>query len=149
MMTSSNGTIFRVTGPLCGEFTGPRWIPLTKASDAELCCFLWTAPWVNNRESGDLRRHRVHYDVIEMKPLCLDKYTLCFPEHLWCERFDIICALPIAFPIFPVSFSNYKTLCDTVVRLHDVVQTTWIFNNPDLWCNAIDVITNTQFGSEW
>ena len=27
---------FRVTGPLCGEFTGHRWIPLTKASDAEL-----------------------------------------------------------------------------------------------------------------
>ena len=27
MMTSSNGNIFRVTGPLCGEFTGNRWIP--------------------------------------------------------------------------------------------------------------------------
>ena len=26
MMTSSNGNIFRVTGHLCGEFTGPRWI---------------------------------------------------------------------------------------------------------------------------
>ena len=30
-MTSSNGNIFRVTGHLCGEFTGPRWIPRTKA----------------------------------------------------------------------------------------------------------------------
>ena len=39
MMTSSNGNIFRVTGHLCGEFTGRR----TKASDAELC-FLWSAP---------------------------------------------------------------------------------------------------------
>ena len=39
MMTSSNGNIFRVTGHLCGEFAGPRWIPRTKASDAELCCF--------------------------------------------------------------------------------------------------------------
>ena len=27
IMTSSNGNIFRVTGHLCGEFTGPRWIP--------------------------------------------------------------------------------------------------------------------------
>ena len=36
IMTSSNGNIFRVTGHLCGEFTGPRWIPRTKASDAEL-----------------------------------------------------------------------------------------------------------------
>ena len=42
MMTSSNGNIFRVTGHLCGEFTGPRWIPRTKASDTELWCFLWT-----------------------------------------------------------------------------------------------------------
>ena len=44
MMTSSNGNIFRVTGPLCGEFTGHWWIPLTKASDAELWCLLWSAP---------------------------------------------------------------------------------------------------------
>ena len=42
MMTSSNGSIFRVTGHLCGEFTGPRWIPHTKASDAELWCLLWS-----------------------------------------------------------------------------------------------------------
>ena len=27
MMTSSNGTIFRVTGPLCGEFIGPGEFP--------------------------------------------------------------------------------------------------------------------------
>ena len=44
MMTSSNENIFRVTGPLWGKFTGHRWIPLTKASDAELWCFLWSAP---------------------------------------------------------------------------------------------------------
>ena len=38
-MTSSNGNIFRVTGHLCGEFTGPRWIPRTKASDASFDVF--------------------------------------------------------------------------------------------------------------
>ena len=27
MITSSNGNIFGVTGPLCGDFTGHRWIP--------------------------------------------------------------------------------------------------------------------------
>ena len=42
--TSLNGNIFCVTGPLCWEFTGNRCIPLTKASDAELWCFLWSAP---------------------------------------------------------------------------------------------------------
>ena len=43
------------------------WIPRTKASDAELWCFSLTCAWindkVNNRETGDLRRHRGHYDV--------------------------------------------------------------------------------------
>ena len=57
--------------PFCGEFTGHRWITLTKASDAELWCPLWSAPWINgwvkNREAGDLRRHFAHYDVIVMK----------------------------------------------------------------------------------
>ena len=38
------GTFFRITGHLCGEFTGHWWIPHTKASDAELWCFLWSAP---------------------------------------------------------------------------------------------------------
>ena len=44
MMTSSNGNIFHITGHLCGEFNGCRWIPRTKASDAELWGFLWSAP---------------------------------------------------------------------------------------------------------
>ena len=44
IMTSSNGNIIRVTGPLCWEFTGHPWIPHPNASDAELWCFLWSAP---------------------------------------------------------------------------------------------------------
>ena len=67
MMTSSNGNIFRVTGPLRVEFTDHRWIPFTKASDAELWCFFscaWINSWVNNREAGNLSRHRTHYDII-------------------------------------------------------------------------------------
>ena len=35
---------FPFLGPLCGDFTGHRWIPLTKASDAERWCFLWFEP---------------------------------------------------------------------------------------------------------
>ena len=38
---SSNGNIFRVIGPLCGEFTGQRWISRTKASDADLWYFFF------------------------------------------------------------------------------------------------------------
>ena len=46
MMTLSNGNIFRVAGPLCGEFTGHQL--------------------VNNLEAGDLRSHHTHSDVIVM-----------------------------------------------------------------------------------
>ena len=44
MMTSSNGNIYCVTGPLWAEFHGHRWIPLIKASDVGFWCFLWSAP---------------------------------------------------------------------------------------------------------
>ena len=44
-----------------------RWTPHTKASDAEFLMFslicVWMNGWVNNREAGDLRCHRGHYDV--------------------------------------------------------------------------------------
>ena len=70
MMASSNGNTSRVTGPLCGEFTGHRWITLIKTSDAELWYFLWFTPWINgwvtHREAGDLRHHRTLNDVIVM-----------------------------------------------------------------------------------
>ena len=63
IMTSSNGNIFRVTGHLCGEFTGPRqW---HGALMFALIC-VWINGWVNNREAGDMRRHRARYDVIVM-----------------------------------------------------------------------------------
>ena len=58
--------IFRVTGPLWGKSTGNRWIPLTKAGEAELWCLLWSAP--EQRRRRWLRRHRTHYDVTVMLP---------------------------------------------------------------------------------
>ena len=64
MMTSSNGNIFRVTGHLCGEFPTQR--PVTGALMFSLIC-VWIIGWVNNREAGDLRRYRAHYDVSVMQ----------------------------------------------------------------------------------
>ena len=70
MMTSSNGNIFRVTGPLEGKSTGHRCILLTKGTGAKLWCFPWSAPeqtvQANTGDAGDLRRHRTHYDVTVM-----------------------------------------------------------------------------------
>ena len=70
MKTSSNENIFRVTDPLCGEFTGRWWIPHHKGQWRGALMFsligTWTSGWVYNRYAGDLRRHRAHYDVIVM-----------------------------------------------------------------------------------
>ena len=63
-MASSNGNIFRVTGPLWGESTGDRWIPITKASGAELGAIFDLR--LNKRDTGDLRRHCVTVMVIAM-----------------------------------------------------------------------------------
>ena len=69
MMTSSNGNIFRLTGPLCGEFTGASEFstqrPVTRSFDVFFDLRL-NKRLSNNREAGDLRRRRCHYDVIVM-----------------------------------------------------------------------------------
>ena len=58
---------FPVTGPLWGEFTGHRWIPLTKASDSKLWCFFNPVPeQMVEQTIADLRRHRGHYDITVM-----------------------------------------------------------------------------------
>ena len=65
MMTSSNGNIFRVTGPLCGEFTGPGELPVQRPVTRSFDVFfdLRQNKRLNNREAGDFWRHRVDYDV--------------------------------------------------------------------------------------
>ena len=70
MITSSNGNIFRVTGPLCGGIhrsvvKSPQKGQWRGALMFSFIC-AWINDWVNNREAGDLRRHRAHHDVIVM-----------------------------------------------------------------------------------
>ena len=95
MMTSSNGSIFRVTGPLCGEFTGPRWIPHTKASDAELWCFLWSTPnkrlskqmqgWWFETHSPPLWRHSNDKCTVISLPLRVSKMRKYFRMEETCD----------------------------------------------------------------
>ena len=49
--------------PVPGEFPTQR--PVTHSFD-NFFDLAWINGWVNNREAGDLRRYRVHYDVIVM-----------------------------------------------------------------------------------
>ena len=102
MVTSSKGKKIRVTGPLRGESTGHRWIPLTKASDAEFWCFLWSS--LNKRLSKQSKHmclgcHRDHYDAIVMlnsmilqpmeawikrTPFCRLHFEKDFSERVFC-----------------------------------------------------------------
>ena len=70
MMTSSNRNIFRITGPLWGEFTSHRWHGALMFS----LIYAWTHDWVNNRDTFDVRRHHAHDDVSVM----IVKYSKCW-----------------------------------------------------------------------
>ena len=61
MMTSSNGKIFRVTGPLWGESTDRPH----KSQWHGALMFSFICAWTNveHRYASDLRRHGAHYDV--------------------------------------------------------------------------------------
>ena len=54
-----------------GEFPSQR--PVTRSFVFSLICF-WINGWVNSCESGDLRRHRTHYDFIVMEITWLNIY---------------------------------------------------------------------------
>ena len=71
ILTSSNGSISRVTGPSCGEFIGHRWIPLNSPHKGRCrralissLIWAWINGWVNTRRADDSRRHRAHSEVI-------------------------------------------------------------------------------------
>ena len=51
--------------------------------------YAWINGWVNNREAGDLRRHRAHYDVIVMR--CSGyQWIMCLWCHLKHSHDDVI-----------------------------------------------------------
>ena len=52
--------------PVTGEIPARR--PVTQSFGVSLIC-AWKSGWVNNRDAGDLRRHRAHYNVIVMMVL--------------------------------------------------------------------------------
>ena len=78
---------FRVTGHLCGEFTGPpvnsphkgKWRGALMFS---LICARING-WENNGEAGDLRSHRDHYDVTVMQHRIIPHCTVvcCVVRH--------------------------------------------------------------------
>ena len=97
MMTLSNGSIFRVTGPLCG---GIHRSPVNSRHKGQwrgalIFSLIW-APingWVNNGVTGNFRRHRAHYDVTVIicsnvswvRPLCLRRVSRNIYMYIGCD----------------------------------------------------------------
>ena len=74
---------FSVLLALC---TGIHWSPVNSPHKGQwrgslmfsLIC-VWTNGWANNRDAGDLRRHRVHYGVIVIflfNKLCIQWFSM-------------------------------------------------------------------------
>ena len=99
---SKNTSKLGVTGfcagnsPVTGEFPAQR--PVTRSFDVFFDC-AWINGWVNNREAGDLRRHRAHYDVTVMswdmtyvlsKMLDRKSYRNMLPSNHWKHVFILL-----------------------------------------------------------
>ena len=71
----------------------------------------WTNGWINNRDAGDLRRHRAHYDVTVMN--CNIQYTDSFRFN---KNISITNAGPIMLPTqkFQTHFS--PTCANRLIR---------------------------------
>ena len=117
MMTSWNENVFRVTGHLCGEFSGHRWFPRTGlgALMFSLIC-VWINDWVNKREAGDLRRYRAHCDVSVMQWTSLMSIILYFDGLVQdCSNSSVLkwnyCSLALSHWFF-VTCSPCKPLFD-------------------------------------
>ena len=117
MMTSSNGNIFRVTGPLCGEFTGtgefPTQRPVTRSFDVyfdlrlnkRLSKQLWG--WWFETLSRSLWRHRNAFHIIGLVRK-INRSAVEFPLTIicqWCRA--------LVFSYFVVSLNKLlnKELC--------------------------------------
>ena len=114
--------------PVPGEFPAQR--PVTRSFHVILIC-AWINRWVNNREAGDLRRYRAHYDVIVMYfPVArLSAAMLLIVEQVISSRkVNVIrddvrsCAFPMTCPLcrslvtggFPTKepvFSSFDVFC--------------------------------------
>ena len=126
MMTSSNGTIFRVTGLSCGEFTGPGEFPaqrpVTRSFDVffdlrlnkQLSKQPWgwwfeTPPWSLWRQcNGTIlylaqqRHNGTWIALFRDVPFCTSTIELCAVyRDLWSQNIDIL----LGFTIFAIRYA--------------------------------------------
>ena len=125
MMVSSNVNIFSVTGLLCREFTSQR--PMTRSFDIFFDLRL-TNGWVNNPNSGDLRRHGAHYAGIVMKynqPTFFTAVTIIS----WCRNLIAKFSLQLDIPwpiIICLTFGDRPSSYELFhLHWHDRIMVQW------------------------
>ena len=103
LMTSSNGNIFRVTGPLCGEFTGPGEFPTQRPVTRSLDVFfdLRLNKWLSKQPWGWW-----------FETLLWALWRRCNDFRLLGVRFSLKAALPLVDRITAVLYRcNNAGLC--------------------------------------
>ena len=149
-MASSNGNLFRVTGHLCGEFTGLRWISRTKASNSDVFFKLrlnkrfskqsWS--WWFETSSSPFWRHynamppspngvHIHHTLLCISRNCQQWLTVCSVSNTLgrsiIDNSLSSCVIPIDKQIihqsgYTVAFRLYRkvTLCLCAVAKNQV-----------------------------
>ena len=112
MMTSSNGNIFRVTGPLCGEFIGYRWIPLTKASDAKIWWVFYLR--LNKRLSKQSRRWWIETPSCPLWRHCNEKSLIAVLRNYMCCWYDFMSPNN---KISTTSFNKRDSSCNQITNI--------------------------------
>ena len=136
MMTSSNGNIFQVTSPLCGEFTSDRWIPLQRRVMRSFNVFFDLR--LNKREAGNLRRHRAHYDATVMMPLVsgIDVHYIPQVVHTDCNG--------LCFVVILVHFIHTLLGCFTGTRGNQGFANCLTLNKHQVIIWTVDFPTNRR-----
>ena len=100
--------------------------------------------WVNNREAGDLRRHRVHYDVTVMTITSLSLYStkrtsyrkISFSWSLVAARFGFIVFQ--SFWNLTCTLAAALWICLTIFRAITIIKTSNVVASmPDLVVEAL------------
>ena len=90
----------------------------------------WMNDWVNNREAGDLRRHRAHYDVIVMWYVFSKKYnaTLLLVE-LWLGRVMRLRNMAIPCTLYQVWIFEKNTIGEENLISKNLGGCIWTYTN--------------------
>ena len=132
-MTSSNGNTLRVTGLCAGNSPVPVNSPHKGQWRGALMFYftcVWISDWVNNREAGDLRCHRGHYDVTVMEQRS-EKMTRCVDnENLICSlRENGRCAVQCM-----------HDLCRSLLSTTKSISTSTMFSDTSLiWTKRVEI----------